>query len=279
MTLLTLIAVIVIIALAVSVALAVMRSRNKRYGRSFNLLVQNNGNMRSRYELQSNDPSGLMVFTFMLNGASLGPAQGVVAKAGATPASAKDVATSANQKMQSARYSTNQFTQTIGGLLYEVGYVMPGALGQTLRNLGAQVRGVDNQIQRVQLQAGRVTRMATIATDTADMVGRVVPGQDGKSEEKPLADDRTMTPYIEPGGQLQVQMMVAPADPRNVRSTSFTVLSRSTETHDAEVVMQQGVIDYSNLSDTRYIVSYLLIGAVTLAALWFVLFGVNAWGR
>ena len=281
MMLITILAILVIIVLAAIAVLAVRSAQARRYGRSFNLMVQNTGNMRSRYELQSNDPTGMMVFNFMLNGTALGPAQGQLgATGGSSPQSAKDTVAAAGNRMQSMRYGSSQFTQTIGGLLSEIGYLLPGSLGQSVRNMSQSVRGVDNSIQRVQLQTGRVTRLATIATDTADSVGRVIPaaGQ-GKEPMAAPADDRTLTPYIEPGSQLKVQLVVAPADARKARSTSFTVLSRAVETNDAEVVMQQGVIDYSNLSNTRYIVLYVLIGAATLGALWVVLFGTAGWGR
>lgn len=293
MILLTILALIVIVVLAGAAVLAVMRAQNKRYARSFSLVVQNTGNMRSRYELQSNDPAGLMVFNFLVNGSPLGPAQGAANKGSSSPASAKDTVASASNKMQAARYQSGQVAMTIGGLLSELGYLIPGPIGQSIRGLSMQVRGVDNSIQRVQLQAGRATRLANIATDTADSVGKVTgAGQNGKiatpAQSVPAAppDDRILTPYIEPGGQVRIDLMVAPADPRNARSTSFTVLSRSTETNDAEVVMQQGVIDYSDLSNTRANVLYALIAAATLAALWVachplwvVLFGLPAWGR
>jgi hypothetical protein len=280
MMLLTLLAILVIVVLAAVAVLTVVRAQNKRYTCNFNLALHNTGNMRSRFELQSNEPTGMMIFRFMLNGSPLGTAQGQreTGKSASQTQSASAAVASASNRMQAARYRSNQVTQTIGGLLAEVGYLLPGAAGQALRNMSNQVRGIDNSIQRVQLTTGRATRLATIATDTAETAGRLVPGAgQGKVEE--MADDRTLTPYIEPGSQLQVQLMVVPADPRSARSTSFSVVSRATEAADAEVMMQQGVIDYSNLSNTRFILLYGLIGAATLAALWVVLFGLPAWGR
>jgi hypothetical protein len=284
----TLFAILIILVLAGAAVLAVLRSQQKRYARNFTLAVQNTGNVRSRYELQSNDPAGAFTFNFLLNGAALGPTQGAVPKLSSSSsssgtASARNTVAAASNKMQAARYQSGQVTQTIGGILSEIGYLIPGPLGQSLRNLSNSVRGVDNSIQRVQLQAGRATRLATIATDTADSVGRVTgAGQDKghaqSAQTAPQADDRILTPIIEPGAQVQVQLLVAPADPRNARSTSFTVLSRSTETDNAEVMMQQGVIDYSNLSNTRYYLLYGLIAVATLAALWVVLVGLPAWG-
>lgn len=282
---LTLFAVLIILALAAAAVLVVLRAQQKRYARSFTLSVQNTGNVRSRYQLQSNDPAGAFTFNFLLNGAALGPAQGAASRmppSVSATTSAKDSVAAASNKMQAARYRSGQVTQTIGGILSEIGYLIPGPLGQSVRNWSMAVRGVDNSIQRVQLQAGRATRLATIATDTADSVGRVTgAGQGEKSAnmaQAAQADERIVTPFIEPGAQVQVQMMVAPADPRNARSTSFTVLSRSTETNDAEVVMQQGVIDYSNLSNTRMILLFGLIAVATLTALWVVLVGLPAWG-
>lgn len=289
MTLFTIIAIIIIIALTAVAVLAVMRAQNRRYARSFNLMVQNTGNMRSRYELQSNDPSGLMIFNFLANGAALGPAQGarvLAAGKSTSPAGAQDTLNSANRRIQQARFNTNQVTSSIGGFFSEFGGLLPGPLGRAMRDIGRQMTGIDMQMQRAQMQVGRVSRMASIAGDAAEttekLAGKVQGGMtQGQSQTQAtaVADDRAITPYIEPGGQLQVQLMVAPADPRNAHSTSFTVLSRSTETNEAEVMMQQGVIDYSNLSNTRYILLYMLIGVAALAALWVVLFGLPAWGR
>jgi hypothetical protein len=280
MMLFTILAILVIIVLAAVAVLNVLRAQKRRYARSYNLVLQNTGNMRSRYELQSNDPTGMMIFNFVLNGTPLGPPQGARNAAGQSGLSTtKAAVATAGNRMQSARFNAGRVTTTIGGLLSEVGYLLPGAMGQSLRNMSQQVRGVDNQIQRVQLTTGRATRLAGIASDTAESAGRLVPGAgQGKAAEAP-ADDRTLTPYIEPGAQLQVQLMAAPADTRNARSTSFTVVSRATEAADAEVMMQQGVVDYSTLSNTRYIVLYALIGVAALGALWVVLYGTATWGR
>jgi hypothetical protein len=290
-TILTLFAVAVILGLAAAAALAVLRRQNGRYARRFNLLLQNNGNMRSRYELQSNDPSGLMIFNFLANGSALGMPQGVrIAAAGGGKApslsSAEEQLQTANNRMMQTRFGVNRITQSIGGFFSEFGGLLPGSVGRTMRQIGQQITGVDMQMQRVQMQAGRVTRMVSIAGDAAEttgnLAGKVGVGTSqaqGQTQAVAVADDRAITPYIEPGAQLKVEMMVAPANPRNARSTSFSVLSRSTENSEADVVMQQGVIDYSNLSNTRYILSYVLIGAATLAALWVVLFALPAWGR
>jgi hypothetical protein len=287
-TLFTIVAVILILAVASAAALAVLRKQNGRFARRFTLLLQNNGNMRSRYELQSNDPSSLMVFNFLANGTALGTPQGARAVAGGGKGPSLDSAEatlmSANNRMMQTRFGVNRITASIGGFFTEFGGLLPGALGSTMRNIGHQMQGVDMQMQRVQMQAGRVTRMVSIAGDAAEttekLAGKAGGGKvQGQPPAAAIADDRAVTPYIEPGAQFKVELMVAPADPRKARSTSFTVVSRSTETNDAEVTMQQGVIDYSNLSNTRFILLYVLIGAATLAALWVVLFGLPAWGR
>ncbi len=145
--------------------------------------VLNQGNVRSRYELRAEDPSGMLKFEFMLNDMDLAqrvgePVDGKTAAATAatarvdaapaekqpnpTLAKAKETWTKANA-LEAKAVATVNTGSVLSNWIVTISYLLPGTLGASLRESTAGMRATQYEVRNVVDTPGRYQRMVAAA--------------------------------------------------------------------------------------------------------------------
>jgi hypothetical protein len=204
--------------------------------------------------------------------------------------------------------------ENITSWLMNVAYLIPGMGGQRLRSQVSQARTVQYDVHEGLEMPGRAERVVksaaavpisgggphspvqqtAVATQTAGAANgnghsaaAVPPAQRAAVSGQPTAlaaagagrAGWSVTPYIEPGQSLVVQLLVSPVKRPRSQHYAFRVLSRSAEAEGAEPLVEHGTVALRGLSAARGVWTLLLLLiSLTLLALlaWYLLvvFGV-----
>lgn len=273
----------------------------------------NEGNVRSRYELRAEDPSGMLKFEFMLNDTDLAQRVGepVDAKTAAaaqpralaapaekqpnaTVAKAKDTWNKANA-LENEAVATVNTGSVISNWIVTVSYLLPGSLGESLRESTAGMRSTQYQVRNVVDEPGRYQRMVAAAAPpristnpnaplntgnqlpaTWSKTGASTSGGNGATalqtivaQPRPAARSGwSLTPPVDGGGSLTVQLKVRPARFPRSQHYDFQVLSRSVDGNEATPIVEHGSVALRGGPIFRRILSWVLLA---LAAILFVL--------
>ena len=276
--------------------------------------VQNQGNVRSRYELRAEDPSGNLKFEFMLNDTDLAqrvgePVEARTAAAAApantvgaptekqpnpTVAKVKDTWQKANA-LENKAVATVNTGSVISNWIVTVSYLLPGSLGESLRESTAGMRATQYEVRNVVDTPGRYQRMVAAAAPpristnpnmplntgnqlpaTWSKTGATTPSnganatQAAVAQPKPVARSGwSLTPPIDAGDSLTVTLKVRPARFPRAQHYDFKVLSRSVDGNESVPVIDHGSVALRRGPIFRRILSWALLAAavILLAAL------------
>jgi hypothetical protein len=260
--------VVVVIAAAAAVAWIARTQANSRR-KKLRLEVTNLGNVRSRYELEAEDPAGDLEFEFALDGDPLprrevsggGPrpdsgAPQVSAAAAHRPASPAGPG-AVQQKVGKATGLGGSIAQTLG----TVGAFLPASLRAPLDRMSGRIRGGQVKVQRAQQVSGRVTTAKSAVTS------RTVGRRQVSPQVETVQYGGPETPFVRPGESLALELVVRAARPGRVRHYPFSVSSRSVEQDGAPWVQEEGSVHIRAATGLRRFLPYVIVLAVTAVLL------------
>lgn len=276
--------------------------------------LNNQGNSRSRYELRAEDPSNSLKFQFALHEASLatrleaGPAgrAGVPAARGGQAAAATEEQKKLNPKAALDKgVQTGQrglsVVENFTAWLVNLSYLMPGSGGRKLRGNVSQVRSVQydaheglempSRVESVVKAAAQPkfvsstgpavggyasapTAVATAATAGNAATASYTSAPTTLAQAGSARPGWSVTPYIDPGHSLVVQLLVSPVRAPRSQHYAFRVLSRTAEDENAAPVIEHGTVALKGVGAGRRVLSTVLfLLSVTLLALlaWYLL--------
>jgi hypothetical protein len=221
---------VIVIVVAISITIGgvlavIIKGRNSRTVCRLELV--NQGNVRSRYDLQTQDPSGELRFRFTLDGAAL--PQRAVAAAGKVDQAAM---------MTGGTAGGSSFAGGIANLLYSLGYLLPSSLGRPLIEAGSRLRQGQYAAGQVEQTRDRARRLTNDSTASA-----------GQAAALPPTGTWVQTPDIEPGQPCTLELFIDPLR-FHTQPTSypFKIRSRSVELADAAWTTDEWTVQVDSLS-------------------------------
>ena len=291
--------------------LRTLRSQRQVQIKTCQVELTNQGNARSRFEVRAEDPSNTLKFQFALHEASLAtridaggrPAPAQPAARGAAPAPAAAAGPdklnpkAAVDKGVAAGQRGLSVMENITAWLSNVSYLMPGTGGRKMRGGISQVRGVQYDAYEGLEMPGRVERVvkaaapppvtgssgttlggyaaaptATMAAGTAQAAPAQLTGAPTTLAQAGAARPGwSVTPYIDPGQSLVVQLLVSPLRAPRTQHYAFRVLSRTAEDDTAQPVIEHGTVALKGVGLGRRVLATVLF-LLTVALL-----GLLAW--
>jgi hypothetical protein len=281
--------------------------QEKSLRKTFTVKVANQGNARSRYEVWVEDAAHVLTFDLSLNGVGLGtatkgapqpatqntgspsPASARASASASASASVSQAASTASGAVQSA----NGFTNFIGEILDTLGNILPGGAGQSLLNMSANIRRGQASVQRVQRVEQRAEGVSNQFQGYASKVqgagNSKTPSASGSTSSSTLAAatadsdplvsiTRPQTPYVEPGSQVELGMLIRPLTRLKEERAPFTVSSRSLEEPDAQPVTQSGTALFTGMTGIRFYLPYAIVAGVALLLIVLLLVATRAFG-
>ncbi len=310
-------ALLVGLLVAVALWLVSLRSQRQVQEKLCSVEVLNQGNARSRYELRAEDPSGMLKFEFMLNDTDLAqragePVTAVSAAAEPRPvgvatekqpnptvAKAKEVWTKANE-LENKAVATVSTGSVISNWIVTVSYLLPGQLGQGLRESTAGMRSTQYQVRNVVDAPGRYQRMVAAAAPPQISSSPIGPANSGNAlpttyvrtpsnsgggsaattpaavaqPKRVVRTGWSLTPPLDAGEALTVTLKVRPGRFPRTRHYDFKVYSRSVDGNEDTPLIDHGSVALRGGPVLKRLLSWLLLGAaiVLLALLaWYLL--------
>src|SRR5579859_3774120 len=301
-----------------------LRSMRQVQVKTCSVEVANEGNVRSRYELRAEDPTGMLKFEFMLNDTDLAtragepvevrsaavaaPAAGQAAPAEKTPNAtiekAKGAWTKATEVERKA-VNTVDYSSMFSTWIVTISYLLPGGLGDSLRNSMSGLFNTQYQVRNVVDAPGRYQRMVTASAPppmggnpdaplnrgnqlpaTWSKTGTNSSGSNGAAAgataaapARPVARSGwSLTPPVDAGETLAVQLKVRPARFPRSKHYSFLVLSRAVDGSEETPITDHGSVALRGGSIFRRVLSWLFLAAavVLLVVLaWYLLLSVG----
>jgi hypothetical protein len=288
--------VIAIVLVTVVVMLAISRTQEKNMRKSLALTLANQGNARSRYELWADDPAHVLQFDFLLNGVALShgtaappqpggqnlltsPAIQTPTRTNGSSGSSGSSVSQAASKASGAAQSANGFANFIGEILDTLGNILPGSAGQSFLNMSENIRRSQASVQRVQRVEqraegvgeqfqGYATKVqgttASTRSLTVSSTASSSPAASGAMNYQPVTPSHPLTPYVEPGSQVELGLRVLPLMRLKEDRVAFTISSRSLEDPDAKPDTQSGTVNFPGMTGIRYYLPYIIVGGVAL---------------
>ncbi|MCC7360148.1 MAG: VWA domain-containing protein [Anaerolineales bacterium] len=291
--------------------LRTLRSQRQVQIKTCQVELTNQGNARSRYELRAEDPSNALKFQFALHEAGLAtrpdaggrPALAQPAARGAAPAPAAAGNDKLNPKAAvdkgvAAGQRGLSVMENITAWLSNVSYLMPGTGGRKMRGSISQVRGAQYEAYEGLEMPGRVERVVkaaapppvtgssgtTLGGYAAAPTATMAAGAPPAAAQAQLTGAPTtlaqagaarpgwsVTPYVEPGQSLVVQLLVSPLRAPRTQHYAFRVLARTAEDDAAQPVVEHGTVALRGVGLGRRVLTVVLF-LLTVALL-----GLLAW--
>ncbi len=282
-TILIIVAVIAILAAGAVMTLAVARKRGKGRQFRFKIELSNESNVASRFELQADDPSGLLSFLFVRDGTPLGSRQGALLAGGVPqkgratatpqpPVAASGESSGLKQKASSAMGASG----AIADMLMTIGNILPSSLGMPLVNLGSQMRYGEYAADRVGQVPGQIQRMTQIGQSSG---GTFVPGGNLPPSSSPQASQASgepaqieatswaQTPMVAAGATLALDLSVEPANAALSQQCAFTVKSRAAEDPGGNTNIEHGDVRLEGISVLQRALPWAIYGALAIAVI------------
>lgn len=261
----TIIGIVVVLAAAATV-IVVARLQANSLRKRFRLQIANRGNVRSRYELEGQDPDGALAFRFTLDGDPLPQrqfAEGAEAPARESPLSAVPARTQEEGGIQTKVSKAVGVSGTIASALNSLGMMLPSSIRSPVVRLSSS-------IQSGQMKAVRARQLS-------DQASRV------KSRKTPQAAAASVpgtveTPFIRPAETVEVDLQVRALKPGQVQRYPFSIRSRSIEPEDAPWVVEEGSVQIAAATGLSRYLPYLIVFAVTVVLLILVVWLANTSG-
>lgn len=234
------------------------RSMKQSYLRTCRVLLQNLGNVPTRYELLADDPGGALRFRCLLDGAILPQEPTATARSGNAARSSTAAPTASTSKAASVREKGS----VLVNLAYTLSNILPGPVGQSLSNWAMQARNVDYATQQAEYAGQQAQSLsgngsqpsAAPSAPTPEPVLKITPGA-------------WYTPYLPPGETAALSLIVDPGRPMQKQHYSFRVTSRAIEPAEEIPLVENGNLLVEGVSLMKYYVMFFVIAAITLAVM------------
>jgi len=202
----------------------------------------------------------------------------------ATVVKAKDAWTKANA-LENKAVATVNTGSVLSNWIVTVSYLLPGQLGESLRESTAGMRATQYQVRNVVDTPGRYQRMVAAAAppristnpNTPLNTGNQLPAtwtktaassgngatavQTAGAQPKPAARSGwSLTPPVDGGDSLTVQLKVRPARFPKSQHYGFQVLSRSVDGNEDTPIIDHGSVALRGGSNFKRVLSWLLLG-------------------
>ena len=268
-----------VLAAAMAIALLAMIARGQRLRRQtvYHLELENGGNVVGRYRLRVDSPGNELSFKWMLDGVELdrmpetveqGPEVAVEERA-PVPAKGGRIEGAADKARRAGAVGSG-----LADLAGTASHLMPGAAGSSLQRLSSQIRSGRAKISRTR---ATVSQTRSTVKQTRSKISRpakrVRPkGAGRRRDARPvLVSTWHVTPPVEPGEIVTLDLVVAPRRPFREQRHTFRVISRSVEQADLEPVIQEKRLSLPSVPLLYLLLPYLLVfgGAVAIVVLTF----------
>jgi|GEM_PF-1455615 len=285
----------------------IVRLQPVRLRKRCTLQIDNGGNVRDRYELRAEEPSGELRFEFR-RGRDLLPvrqvnrmipvavATPVAAAAGSAVPTAAAAPTAAQQPAApsaaaaTAAKSAEQARGAAGGIagiLDTLGQLIPGSVGESLKRtaynlnikqgqagrLTVQPKRQLDRVKNLRGQARSVAPMGAVRTAphaAAATAAEVPPGaaEGARPDVRTVVETWAQTPWVEPGAAVDLALYVAPLQrPTQERTYAVNLFSRSAEQPDTAPNTSVNQVLVRRFSWFRYHGPALALGLLLTAVL------------
>jgi hypothetical protein len=287
---LTWIVAVVIIVAAVAM-FVIARWQKKGLQKNLRLEIRNQGNVPSHYELEAEDPDGVLAFEFRSAGVRLSEGAGSVPetrqvvrsvqKDQPPPPSASAGEPPSTAQIQQKAKQAMGLSKTLADLLGSIGMILPRSIGSPLLQASTQLRRGQSRVE----QAERLPRRVSGQAKRVKVVPRSTPGtastsaQTGTTSGAAAAQHATasdtqapgqqwvQTPVVRPGESLKLDLLVKPIKARSDQLYSLSIRSRSLEQEDAAVITEEWAGQIKGVGGMRRFHPYLLIVALSILIL------------
>ena len=141
-----------------------------------------------------------------------------------------------------------------------------------------RIRQGENTVVRVERTANRVRQYAPQARTVMHQGGAGAPAPAAAAPPVAVEMGRAQTPYVEPGAQLQMDMIVSPAAALKADELPFTLLSRSLDQPDALSVVEQGCVTFKGATGFGNYWPFIAVAAGAFALIVLILVATRALG-
>lgn len=289
---------ILIIAALIALTLPLISKwQGQRRQKTLRLELTNHGNVRSRYALRATDPTNNLRFKFLLNGTKLHeqlvpiPGARLTINQTAPTTTQQRPAPAASKKSPGGNPLSiaSQTANVLSALLSTLGSILPGAMGRSLLQAGAKMRGGRNVMQRTQQATGYATQLAPGSKPASSYNGQgsyyrpstpaqsyaqpaTLPASALPAEKLPghLVETWWQTPFVEANQTLRLDVSVAPINSFKTQHYPVTVNSRSVEFENAPIVAEDLSFQFAGLNIfERYAPYFLLLTGVLILLIFF----------
>jgi hypothetical protein len=264
----------------VLLTVSIARAQRRRQRRALAVELQNQGNVRSRYDLRADDPGQALIFGWEADGAPLGRRQLAERIDVEPPARHQPVlepkqpalpnGTGSLQRVQEGTSAAMRSSGGLASLLNGIASLLPRSAQAPLRRISRQIGRGRSTVGQARTASSRATRLARRAKSAKR--------QEREPQPRVSRSPWSQTSFVEPGQTLTVKLLVDPAQPYRAQQRTFHVYSRSVEQEDAPVTVDEQVLLIPGVSWFRrwspFALLYVTAAAVTLVVYWLVRAGV-----
>lgn len=226
--------------------------------------ISNEGNERDSYELQVEDPSDALEFTFVLHGAKLPQKKVALSPANVPDESAPDASPPAGsraaQQGDTGSRGVKGIRRLVMGiagsavvLLTTVGSLLPQSIRAPVLQFAAKIRAGQMSVRRVEQAPGRIARAARVSKSAVSRPDSKRPAARAIVQDAGSAGAETSgvftslqtwarTPAVEPGSLLSVELLIDSVNPyqSGINLYPFVVKSRSVQQPEGTLVIERG---------------------------------------
>lgn len=209
------------------------------------VIVTNQGNIRSRYELEAESPDGALCLAFAAEGQSLVP-------------SVKEELKEWWKRVWGAVGKGMRAGSSTAGFLDSVGNLLPRSVGRPLLQSSREIRQGQLAVRRAEQTPRRVAQLQSKVKNI-----RRKPEKQAVEVLAPQAE----TEHLEPGESLTLRLLVMPVSVGETRLCPVVVRSRSLEQRGGEWLVTEEQVQVVGLTPFQRYGPYLVIPAVALLVL------------
>lgn len=283
---------IFILAFAVSLCVFLSQAQRSKCRQVCSVEISNEGNERDSYELQVEDPSGALEFTFVLRGAKL-PQKKVAplpvnvlneSAPDARPSPAGSKAARKSDKDSGGATGIKRWMMGIASavvaLLTAVGSLLPQSIRAPVLQFATKIRAGQTSVRRVEQAPRRIARAARMSKSASSQVGSKQPAKGAVVQDVSYAETETFgvftsmqtwarTPAVEPGSLLSVDLLIDPVNPYQpgINLYPFVVKSRSIQQPEGTLVIEQGEAQITGITRIQRYGPMLIVFAVAIVVI------------
>ncbi len=297
-------AILAVLLVALFGSLILSERLRRRLQSLFTLEIWNEGNVRSRYHLRADAATNALHLEFQVQGAAL-PVQALraslpeaesapqleAAPAAAGPASKDGISISAVKETGAYRsyQKATGITAAMADFLNAMASLLPASAAGPVRGwalglrqgerLGRGINRADATVKMVQHATSDATASLGGGSATAGSPATpALPAAPGIREAIAFGEDWALTPYVEPGEMLSVQLCARPLKSVRTQAHGIRILSRPAEMPDLAPVTEAGNITVTGLSTLQRLEPFLLAAGMLALALVLAAVLVQMWG-